>query len=104
MSHVVINAITVPEGGGDELAKRFAARAGQVDHSDGFEEFQLLRPSDGKDTWFVYTRWRDEVAFQAWMASRSFGEGHAKPEGATRPVSTGNEILQFTVEQRTAKP
>jgi hypothetical protein len=31
MSFVAINAITVPEGAGDELAKRFGARAGQVD-------------------------------------------------------------------------
>jgi heme-degrading monooxygenase HmoA len=101
MSFVAINAITVPAGMGDELAKRFGARAGQVDKQDGFEEFQLLRPADDKDTWFVYTRWRDEAAFKAWVESQAFGQGHAKAEGADRPVASGSELLQFTVEQRT---
>ena len=101
MSFVAINAITVPEGSGDELAKRFAARAGKVDDQDGFEEFQLLRPADGRDTWFVYTRWRDKAAFDAWVSSMAFGQGHAKPEGATRPVASGSELLVFDVEQRT---
>ena len=41
MSIVKINAITVPAERADQLAARFAARAGQVDTSDGFEEFQL---------------------------------------------------------------
>ena len=101
MSFVAITAITVPAGQGDELAKRFAARAGQVDKQDGFEEFQLLRPADDKNTWFVYTRWRDESAFKAWVESQAFGAGHAKAEGGDRPVASGSELLQFTVEQQT---
>ena len=36
MTVVRVNAITVPEGAGDELAARFAARAGAVDDADGF--------------------------------------------------------------------
>lgn len=100
MSFVAINAITVPEGGADELVKRFAARAGAVDSSDGFEEFQLLRPADGKDTFFVYTRWRDKDAFEAWTSSMAFGQGHARPEGADKPVATGSELLVFEVETR----
>ena len=46
MTVIKINAITVPEGAGDELAKRFAARAGAVDNQEGFEGFELLRPTD----------------------------------------------------------
>ena len=105
MSFVAINAITVPARGADELAKRFAARAGHVDNQDGFEEFQLLRPADGKDTFFVYTRWRDQEAFEAWTKSMAFGQGHARPEGpeGTRPVASGSELLTFTVESRTGK-
>ncbi len=45
---IKINAITVPEEGGDELAQRFAARAGAVDDQDGFEGFELLRPTDDR--------------------------------------------------------
>lgn len=100
MSFVAINAITVPEGGADELVKRFAARAGAVDSSDGFEEFQLLRPADGKNTFFVYTRWRDKAAFEAWTSSMAFGQGHARPEGSDKPVATGSELLAFEVESR----
>ncbi|HET9442376.1 MAG TPA: antibiotic biosynthesis monooxygenase [Acidimicrobiales bacterium] len=104
MSFVAINAITVPSGSGDELAKRFAARAGKVDDQDGFEEFQLLKPVDEKDTWLVYTRWRDQPAFEAWVSSMAFGQGHAQPEGASRPVASGAELWQFSVEQRSPAP
>ena len=67
MSVIKINAITVREGSGDELAQRFAHRAGAVDDVDGFEGFELLRPDDGRDTWLVVTRWRDDDAFDAWV-------------------------------------
>lgn len=77
MSVIKINAITVPADSGDELARRFAARAGAVDNQDGFEGFELLQPTDGRTTWLVVTRWRDEESFQAWVNSPAFGAGHA---------------------------
>jgi heme oxygenase (mycobilin-producing) len=77
MSVIKINAITVPADSGDELARRFAARAGAVDEQDGFEGFELLKPTDERTTWLVVTRWRDEEAFQAWMSSSAFQRGHA---------------------------
>jgi heme-degrading monooxygenase HmoA len=103
---VAINAITVPEGAGDELAKRFAARAGAVDKEDGFEEFQLLRPADASNTWYVYTRWRDMAAFAAWVSGPNLGRGHplAGADAANpppQPVATKSELLSFTVESRT---
>ena len=48
MSVVKINAITVPADSGDELAQRFAARAGAVDNQAGFEGFELLKPTDDR--------------------------------------------------------
>jgi heme-degrading monooxygenase HmoA len=100
MSVVKINAIEVPTERADELAGRFAARAGEVDQADGFEEFQLLRPTDDRTTWLVYTRWRDEESFAAWMASRAFQQGHTQQrEGG--PVATGSELWSYRVEQRT---
>ena len=60
MSIIKINAITVPDDSGDELAHRFAARAGAVDDQEGFEGFELLKPTDDRTTWLVVTRWRDE--------------------------------------------
>jgi heme-degrading monooxygenase HmoA len=76
MTIIKINAITVADPSGNELAERFAQRAGAVDGQDGFEGFELLRPTDGRSTWLVVTRWRDEAAFQAWLGSSAFGEGH----------------------------
>ena len=76
MTVVKINAITVPPGSGDELARRFAARAGAVDNQDGFEGFELLKPTDERTTWLVVTRWRDEASFDAWLHSPAFGHGH----------------------------
>src|SRR4249920_568321 len=46
MTVIKINALTVPAEMGEEVAKRFAARAGAVDGADGFEGFELLRPTD----------------------------------------------------------
>jgi hypothetical protein len=56
MTVIKINAITVPDDAGDELAQRFAARAGAVDNQDGFEGFELLRPTDERKQWLVVTR------------------------------------------------
>ena len=88
MSIIRINAITVPAQAGDELAHRFAARAGAVDGADGFEGFELLKPTDGRDQWLVVTRWRDEAAFNGWVASPAFADGHRGAEGA--PASGGH--------------
>lgn len=82
MSIIKINAITVPPDGGDELARRFAARAGAVDSQEGFEGFELLRPTDGRSTWLVVTRWRDEASFEAWRTSAAFGAGHGHGGGS----------------------
>ena len=121
MSYVVINAITVPAAQADELAKRFAGRAGMVESADGFEHFELLRPADGREQWLVMTTWRDEASFEAWRASASFGQAHSEdrpagghpgghPGGAAGghgggqpPVSTTSEIWSFTVEQEASK-
>ena len=102
MSIVKINAITVPAERADVMAERFAARAGEVGKADGFEEFQLLRPDDDRTTWLVYTRWRDEEAFEAWRTSQSFTQGHAQAGQQARggPVAAGSELWSFRVEQR----
>ena len=100
MSIVKINAIEVPAERADEMSRRFAARAGEVEKADGFEEFQLLRPEDERTTWLVYTRWRDEESFQAWVASRAFVHGHTQHGGEQqRPVGTGSELWAFRLEQ-----
>ena len=78
MSIVKINAITVPADRGDELARRFAARAGAMEGVDGFLGFELLRPTDERTTWLVITRWRDEFSYEAWRGSDAFAVGHGR--------------------------
>jgi heme-degrading monooxygenase HmoA len=110
MSVVKINAISVPEGAGPELEKRFAARARSVETMPGFEEFQLLRPVEGDDRYFVYTRWDSEESFQAWVQSQAFGQGHAGPSGrgsdspGDKPVASGSSLLAFEVVQHVTAP
>ena len=100
MTIIKINAITVPENAGDELARRFAARAGAVDGQDGFQGFELLRPTDGRHEWLVVTRWRDEQAFQGWVTSPAFAHGHAgagRPAPDGGPVSVSSELWSYEV-------
>lgn len=95
----------MPEGSGDELGQRFAARAGAVDGQDGFEGFELLKPTDERSTWLVITRWRDEDAFQAWVNSPAFAHGHrgggggssAGGHGGEAPVSVSSELWSYEV-------
>lgn len=98
MSVVKINAISVPQGAGEELERRFAARAGAVEKSPGFLGFQLLRPTAGEDRYFVVTHWESEEAFAAWRDGDARA-AHATPEGEAprKPVSTGANLLEFEV-------
>ena len=110
MTVIKINAITVAADSGDELAKRFAARAGAVDDQDGFEGFELLKPVDDRTTWLVVTRWRDEASFDAWVSSPAFGAGHQSDAGSggghphggdgeapKRPVGVSSELWSYEV-------
>lgn len=104
MSIVKINAITVPEGAGEELERRFAARKHAIDSQPGFEGFQLLRPVKGEERYFVVTRWADEASYNAWWEGAGRA-GHAKSDGAggeqgeapRKPVSQSAELLEFEV-------
>jgi heme-degrading monooxygenase HmoA len=102
MTLVKINAITVPADSGDELAKRFAARAGAVDSQDGFEGFELLKPTDERTTWLVVTRWRDQASFDAWVSSPAFGHGHRSASErsggpAPHPVGISSELWSYEI-------
>ena len=110
MSIVKINAITVPDGAGEELERRFAARKHAIDSQPGFEGFQLLRPVKGEERYFVVTRWADEESYNAWWEgegraghaqSGNAGEGHGAHGGehtqGRPPVSQKAELLEFEV-------
>ena len=98
MSIVKINAISVPTAAAAELERRFSQRAGVVDQAPGFLGFQLLRPVQGDERYFVVTQWEDEESFAAWRdgdaRAAHAGEGSGEPR---RPVSSGAELLEFEV-------
>ncbi|MGI8678276.1 MAG: antibiotic biosynthesis monooxygenase family protein [Jatrophihabitans sp.] len=102
MTIIKINAITADAGSGDELAHRFAARAGAADDAAGFEGFELLKPTDDRTTWLVITRWRDEESFAAWTSSPAFAHGHRSAaeragQDAPKPVGVHSELWSYTV-------
>ncbi|MEU6661299.1 antibiotic biosynthesis monooxygenase [Streptomyces sp. NPDC046821] len=104
MSIVKINVLTVPAEQRETLEKRFASRAGAVENSDGFEWFELLRPIEGTDDYLVYTRWRDEASFQAWMegpmkAAHQGGQGGGD---RPKPAASGSSVWSFEVVQQAA--
>ena len=100
-SVVKINVLTVPAEQRETLEKRFASRAGAVESSDGFEWFELLRPVEGTDDYLVYTRWRDEESFQAWMEGpmKSAHQGGGDRPG---PAASGSSVWSFEVVQQAA--
>lgn len=118
MSIVKINAITVPEEMRETLEERFRNRAGEVETLEGFEGFQLLRPTDDGDRYFVVTWWRSDEDFARWLNSDAFRRGHAgggAPQGGgdtphggggesphggrseQRPAGIASELLSFEV-------
>lgn len=103
MSVVRINAITVPAERAEEFEARFAARAGEVAKSPGFEAFELLRPSDDRGVYLVYTRWESQAAFDAWVESAAFQRGH-KAHNTQGPVSSQSELWSFEVVQSEVGP
>ncbi|MFJ7246680.1 antibiotic biosynthesis monooxygenase family protein [Kitasatospora sp. NPDC098652] len=60
------------------------------------------RPVEGTDQYLVYTRWRSEEDFKAWMegpmqaAHRGGGEGGEAPK---RPAASGSTLWSFEVVQ-----
>ena len=98
MSIVKINALTVPDEMRETLEKRFSARAGAVESSDGFEWFELLRPVEGTDKYLVYTRWRSEEDFQKWMSGPMQA---AHRGGGQQPAASDSSVWSFEGIQQT---
>ncbi|KAF4405505.1 antibiotic biosynthesis monooxygenase family protein [Streptomyces lycii] len=104
MSIVKINVLSVSEEQRETLEQRFSARAGLVEDSDGFEWFELLRPVEGTDQYLVYTRWRDEESFQAWMegpmksAHQGGGAGGEGGPSGERPKPAARQSALWSFE------
>ncbi len=99
MSVVRINAISVDQEKADQLEARFAARAGEVSGMAGFEGFELLRPTDGRDVYLVVTHWRSAEDFEAWVGSDAFQRGHKEARSGP-PVARSSELWAYDVVER----
>jgi len=105
MSIVKINALEIPPQAGDEIVKRFTARMDSLADVAGFLGFELLRPTAETETrWFVYTRWTDQAAYEAWRDGDGARASHANQAGGQSgeaggppPVSMGATLLEFEV-------
>ncbi|HEY3603119.1 MAG TPA: antibiotic biosynthesis monooxygenase, partial [Sporichthyaceae bacterium] len=98
MSYVAINVLAVPADMGAHLEQRFAARAGMVESSPGFEGFQLLRPVEGTDKYFVLTRWASKEDFQAWRDGMgAVAHQQERSEHGGQMAASGSELWAFDV-------
>ncbi len=85
MSIIVTNEITVPASRLEEVAAKFTSNGNKIRHLDGFEGFEVLRPTEpADDRVLVITRWRDESAYLAWRHSEHFAAGHPQAHQRTQ--------------------
>ncbi|MGQ0625820.1 MAG: antibiotic biosynthesis monooxygenase family protein [Sporichthyaceae bacterium] len=96
-SYVAINVLSVPAEMGAHLEERFAARAGMVEGSEGFEGFQLLRPVEGTEKYFVFTRWASKKHFELWRDGQG-AAAHAGERAQAGPMAAMSaELWAFDV-------
>lgn len=101
MSIVKMSVVEVPVESREELEKRFAQRSGGVQEAPGFQGFQLMRPIDDSNRYYVVTWWDDEAAFENWMVTRREVKAKRVADGTAKPhISTDNVVLSFEVVER----
>jgi heme-degrading monooxygenase HmoA len=61
-----------------------------------------LCPVEGTEQYLVYTRWRDEEAFQAWMEGpmKSAHQGGGEGGERSKPAASGSTLWSFDVVQQ----
>jgi heme-degrading monooxygenase HmoA len=97
LGFVAINYITVQPHYRDRFEELFSTRAGAIDRLPGFLRMHVLRPNREGAPYLIESHWTDEDAFQQWMKSPEFMEGHrrgfadlaeAKARGEEPPMSS----------------
>ena len=90
MSVVKINAITVPADSGDELARRFAARAGAVDDQEGF---QVGGPAVGRGLPLRDTRRVNAGPRPCSPARKACAISLSSARAAGTPIAQGDDVF-----------
>lgn len=93
MAVVKINKLSVQEGKGEELERRFKNNSEKLDEVPGFISFELLRPTSGGTEYFAMTHWQDEESFRNWLANRHVVRD--KPVVSASEGILGFEVVDF---------
>lgn len=91
---VVNNRIPVHPDHRAIFEENFNNRANLVDGMDGFISFKLLRPTAPDDPYVVMTFWESQEAYEAWVNSEEFKQGHARSGTLPRETFLGHPKLE----------
>lgn len=74
---VAINFIDCDAEYVDRFEYLFKTRARAIDRVEGFIEMSVLKPEENGQ-YLVVSRWKSKEAFDAWVGSPEFHEGHKR--------------------------
>jgi len=77
--YVVTNTLRVPADHAANLERGFSHSVERMKQTPGCVNFTLLKEAkvDGDPVYVAMTHWKDEAAFNAWVASEDFRRAHA---------------------------
>ncbi len=75
---VAVNTITCDPAYIPRFKELFTTRAHAIDRLDGFISMQVLEPKSEGEPYLVVSQWSSEEAFQGWLKSPEFEEGHRR--------------------------
>lgn len=75
---VAINFITCESSYIARFKELFMSRAHAIDRLTGFLSMQVLEPKAEAEPYLVVSQWQSEEAFQEWVKSPEFMEGHRR--------------------------
>lgn len=75
---VVISRIRVVSGNARDVARQYQRRAGVVDDVPGFLGLEVLQPQDEPEEFWIYTRWANLDAYEAYRKGPEFRKAHAR--------------------------
>lgn len=75
---VAINFITCESSYISRFKELFMSRAHAIDRLTGFLSMQVLEPKADAEPYLVVSQWQSEEAFQGWLKSPEFIEGHRR--------------------------
>ena len=86
---IAMNRFQVVSGRGDDFERIWRERESYLDGVPGFVRFALLRGENGE--YVSHSTWDSREAFEAWMDSESFRNGHA--QGSLMGVLAGPPVI-----------